>query len=194
MPLACWPTSTDATRVNRWRSYTSTFPGAAPTPSQLTKAYRESDETAIPCVRVVELLACISSAPVERSKTWMPCPCLSEAINRLPSGVTARLYGPRPVGNRRVMAHCSRSISAIRSALLQATYTRLPSADGWAQVGEQLAGAMVGAPAPCAACACSDDASGRGPSFPLARPNRRLTSKVRVSISTSWSSIMQVEY
>ena len=32
------------------------------------------------------------------------------------------------------------------------------------------------------------------PSRPVARPNLRATSNVRVSISTSWSSIMQPEY
>lgn len=38
IPPACWPTSTDATRVSVCRSSTSTLPGAAPAPSPLTKA------------------------------------------------------------------------------------------------------------------------------------------------------------
>ena len=38
IPLACWPMSTVATFVRARRSITSTFPGAAPTPSLVTKA------------------------------------------------------------------------------------------------------------------------------------------------------------
>ncbi len=38
IPPACWPTSAAPTRVSVCRSYTSTLPGAAPTPSLLTKA------------------------------------------------------------------------------------------------------------------------------------------------------------
>ena len=59
-------------------------------------------------------------------------------------------------------------------------------------MGEQLGG-VIGWPGVCS-CWCAAAAGSMGPSLPVARPNRRDTSNVRVSISTSWSSIMQVEY
>ena len=39
---------------------------------------------------------------------------------------------------RRVSVHAAASISAISLDLLHATQTRLPSRDGWAQVGEHV--------------------------------------------------------
>src|SRR5215204_649517 len=104
---------------------------------------------ATPWVTPVELLSCMTLLPLARSNTCTPPPCLSEATSRRPSGVTARLYGPRPVANRRPTAHRSRSTSTISSALLHATYTWRPSTLGCAQVGEQVAFGIAW-PAPCA--------------------------------------------
>src|SRR5688572_9360450 len=52
-PLACWPTSAVPTFAIALRSNTSSFPGAPPTPSLLTKAYFESAEMATACASVV---------------------------------------------------------------------------------------------------------------------------------------------
>src|SRR5256885_1620518 len=97
MPPACCPTSTVPTFDSARRSYTSTLPGADPTPSLLTKAYRESGLTAIPFASVVAFLSWAKLLPVAISKISNDAVGLSVASSSLPSGVTASLYGPRPV-------------------------------------------------------------------------------------------------
>src|SRR5687768_11364370 len=104
---------------------------------------------------------------------------------------------------RRVIAHVAASTSTTSLALLHATYTFFPSALGCAHVGEQetvrAAGAAPagGGTLPCAACPPAAPAAAGAPAIPcsLPLPSRkwRLTSSVRVSISTSASSIMHAE-
>jgi hypothetical protein len=169
---------------------------------------------ATPWVTVVEVLIFAALAPAARSNNSTMPPCLRVATRYFPSGDTARLYGPRPVANRRLTFQATRSISRISSDLLQATYTLLPSAEGCAQVGEQELGVMLWRIPRYPTSAGSTSGAGRlrfpvsarwraisprspgasGPSFPFATENRRETLKLRVSISTSWSSIMQPEY
>src|SRR6476659_2817332 len=96
----------------------------------------------MPLATVVEFLICVRLFPELISKISNVAEGLSVARSRRPSGVTARLYGPRPVLNFRDSVHDALSISSISSLLLQATYTLDPSAEGWAHVGEHVAGAM----------------------------------------------------
>src|SRR5258708_28351431 len=65
---------------------------------------------------------------------------------------------------------------------------RDPSVEGWAQVGEHDGAWGVGSGEWWAA------ASSATCSAPLATLNTRDTPNVRVSISTTWSSIIQAEY
>ncbi len=60
-------------------------------------------------------------------------------------------------------------------------------------MGEQLGG-VIGAPASWACWCPPATAVSIGPSDSFDTLNRRAISKVRVSISTIWSSIMQAEY
>ena len=83
----------------------------------------------------------------------------------------------------------------MRLPRLQATKSEGLRLAGTTQVGEQVAGdASVAMWPACSPGASSGDAGGSGPSLPAATEKRRATWKVRVSTSTTWSSIMHAEY
>src|SRR6187200_2249324 len=92
---------------------------------------------ATPCTtrRWVGIFA--SSLPDAMSMTETDFPRLFVPTSSFPSRVTARLYTPSPAGMRRFIVHDVASTSTMSFALLHATNTLFPSADGCAHVGEQ---------------------------------------------------------
>src|SRR5687768_1982900 len=146
MPPACWPTSIVATVRRAARSMISTVPGSAPTPSTVTKAYRSSGEMTTPLATFRRVGIRASSLLVRRSTTETDWPRLLVPTSSLPSRVAARLYTPGPIANRRVIVHRATSISTTSLVFEHATYTFDPSADGCAQVGEQVTSPGLDAP------------------------------------------------
>ena len=68
----------------------STFPGPVPAPSTLTKAYRESGDTATPWVEAVDDEVLLNASPLSSSKNCTAASCFNVATSSRPSGEAAR--------------------------------------------------------------------------------------------------------
>src|SRR5262245_39059584 len=199
IPPACGPTSTDATFASVARSKMSTVPGSDPMPSTVTNTNLSSDDTATPLASLRVVGTRPRSLPDAISMIETDPPRLFLAVSPVPSCVTARLYGPSPLGMRRFIVHVSPSISTMSLLLLHATKILVPFAAGCAQVGEQVTSPGFNAAMPCPDTSCDRPAviAATGPVIPCSLPFPRMkcreTLNVFASLSTVASFIMHAE-